>query len=525
MVKKMKWKVKIPHLNQDNLVDEIYRARGIDDFQMLFSLDETNLHDPYMIKDMDKAVRRIKNAIDKKEKILIYGDYDVDGITSTYLLTSVLRELKAFVQYDIPNRLRDGYGLSKAKVFDIINDDYQLVITVDNGIKSVEEAALFSTSGIDLIITDHHELPSNMPKSFVTLHTELSNYPFKELAGVGVAFKLAQALIGDEALEYIDIVALGTVADMMPLFDENRAIVNLGLEKMAQTQNEGLRNLLSHLEIFTPSVADIQYRIAPRLNACGRMGNAKLAVSLLEATNSLRAIQLIQDIEEINTKRRKLTEKLFDEALYLMNNTEPSIVVCSPKMHEGVVGIIASRLASEFGKVSVVLKEDEFTFHGSARSYNGVDVLQLLRGVSDLLVRFGGHQSAAGLELKIEDFDEFITRFNALIPKANIVKEPIAEGIIDINKLSFEQIHDLEHYDLKDSRFVFPKLRFDNRYLIKGEHTKLIIAPDIEAIFFNNKTLYTKLNRPVQVSLLGRVDVSMYRGKKKKQIIIDDYEI
>ena len=255
------------------------------------------------------------------------------------------------------------------------------------------------------------------------------------------------------------------------------------------------------------------------------MGNAALAVSLLEAGNSLRAIQLIQEMEEINTKRRKLTERLYEEALFLMNNTESSIIVHSPKMHEGVVGIVASRLASEFGKVAVVLKEDEFTFHGSARSYNGVDVLQLLRSVDDLLVRFGGHQSAAGLELKIEDFKAFQTRFNALIPKANIVNEPIAEGIIDINKLTMEQIQDLEHYDLKDCRFVFPKLRFDNRYLIKGEHTKLIIAPDIEAIFFNNKTLYTKLNRPIKVSFLGRLDVSLYRGRRKKQIIIDDYEI
>lgn len=519
----MKWKVKNENLDHENLVDEIYKTKGIKNYLELFALDESSFHDPYLLKDMDKVVDRVMDAIKKKEKILVYGDYDVDGITSTFIVYDTLKNLGADISYDIPNRFIDGYGLSVSKAFDIVNEGYDVVITVDNGIKSIEEAKILKENKIDFIITDHHESEETLPDAYAIIHTAISEYPFKPLAGVGIAFKLSQALIGDEALEYADIAALGTIADMMPLIEENRAIVNVGLKRMTESKNVGLRKLLSFLNITTPTVTDIQFKIAPRINACGRMKSALLAVHLLESETPEEAVKIITDIEEINNRRKELTKVLYNEALTQIDHNQPAIIVHSPKMHEGVLGIVASRLANEFFKVTVVLKEDEFTYKGSIRSYNSVDVIYVLEQLKSMLIRFGGHRNAAGLEFKKEHLEDFIRLFNENIPSAvrNDVTE--AEGFIDINILPIKQIFELDKYDLRNSLFVFKDVQPKSKYLIKGEHTKLIISQDVEAIFFNNKTLYQKLNNQGQVTLLGRLDINYFKGKYKKQIMIDDY--
>ncbi len=519
------WKLKNETLDQTHLVEEIYKSRGIDNYVDLFNLGEESLNDPYLLKDMQKAVDRIMNAIELKEQILIYGDYDVDGITSTYILYKTIKELGGNVSYDIPNRFIDGYGLSVSKAFEIINDDYKLIITVDNGIKSIEEAKIFKENNVDLIVTDHHEIEEEPPLAYAVIHTALSDYPFKPLAGVGVAFKVAQALIGDEALQYIDIAAIGTIADMMPLIDENRAIVNLGLKKLRSSQNIGLNKLVDFLDIYTPSVSDVQYKIAPRINSCGRMKSAKIAVELLDSENISGALKHITEIEENNNKRKKLTQNLYQEALRIMNEEDPAIIIHSPKMHEGVIGIVASRLSNEFGKVSVVLKEEDYTYKGSIRSYNGVDIISVLGELKDLLIRHGGHTNAAGLEFKKEHLEEFKRRFNEQLPIARKTEPAQAEGTIDIFKLELNQIFDLEKYDLKDSVFVFEDLFIVSKYLIKGEHTKLILSNDVEAIFFSNKALYHKITPRKPLTLLGRLDVNTYMGRNKKQILIDDYHI
>ena len=452
-------------------------------------------------------------------------DYDVDGITSTYILYKTIKELGGKVSYDIPNRFIDGYGLSISKAFEIINDEFNLVITVDNGIKSIEEAKIFKENNIDFIVTDHHEIEEDIPNAYAVIHTGIGDYPFKPLAGVGVAFKVAQALIGDEALEYIDIVAIGTIADMMPLIDENRAIVNVGLKKLKASVNIGLNKLIDFLDIYTPSVSDVQYKIAPRINSCGRMKSAKIAVELLDSENLNQALKHIEEIEENNNKRKKLTQNLYKEALQIMDNNQPSIIIHSPKMHEGVIGIVASRLSNEFGKVSVVLKEEDYTYKGSIRSYNGVDIISVLGELKDLLIRHGGHTNAAGLEFKKEHLEAFKKRFNEQLPKAKKLDPSQAEGSIDIFKLGLNQIQDLEKYDLKDSVFVFEDLYIVNKYLIKGEHTKLILGNDVEAIFFSNKALYQKITPRKNLSILGRLDINTYMGRSKKQILIDDYHI
>jgi len=520
-----KWKIRNKNLNQDNLVEDIYHSNGFDDYLSLFGLDASSINDPYLLKDMDISVERILKAIELKENILIYGDYDVDGITSTYVLFRTLEILGANVSYDIPNRFQDGYGLSFSKAYEIINDEFKLVITVDNGIKSISEALILKENGIDLIITDHHEYDVQLPDAFSILHTSLSNYPFKSLAGVGVAFKLSQALLGKDALQFIDVVALGTIADMMPLIDENRAFVNLGLEKMINSQNVGLAKLISFLGIYKPSVADIQFKIAPRINACGRMGSAKLAVKLLLSKDNIEALKTIEEIELSNNKRKKLTKILYADALLQIKEEDPSIIIHSPRMHEGVLGIVASRLANEYSKISIVLKEDEQTFKGSIRSYNSADIIFILGEMKDILIRYGGHQNAAGLEFKKEHFDEFKRRFNEHVPCDFRNKDIIAEGKIDIYSLNIKQIAELEKYDLKNSLFIFDNINVDNKFLINEEHTKLLINSSIEAIFFNNRNSYYKISKGNRIALLGRLDINTFRGKSKKQILIDDYYI
>lgn len=520
-----KWKIKNPHLDQTRLVEEVYRSRGVENYLELFSLDEKTFNDPYLFRDMSKTVDRIIDAIKSKERILIYGDYDVDGITSTFILYHAIKNLGGNVFYDIPNRFIDGYGLSTLKAYDIINEGFDLVITVDNGIKSIKEASIFKENNVTFIITDHHQMEDELPDAFSIIHTELSDYPFKPLAGVGVAFKIIQALIGDDSFEYVDIVALGTVADMMPLIDENRAIVNLGLKKMASSENLGLGSLVSFLEIERPSVADIQFKIAPRINACGRMKSAKLAVQLFEAKDNREATRLLSEIEENNNKRKKLTKILYDEALSLIESDKPSIIIHSPKMHEGVIGIVASRLANEFSKVSVVLKEEEYTYKGSIRSYDGVDIIYILNELSDLLIRHGGHTNAAGLEFKKEYLDEFKTRFNELVPNASRNDVTLVEGAINIYTLDIKQVADLDRYDLKDCLFLFDEIQLSGKYLIAGHHSKIIINNDCEAIFFNNKNLYTKVSPRSNISLVGRLDINTFRGKSKIQIIIEEFDI
>jgi single-stranded-DNA-specific exonuclease len=519
------WKIKNPHLDIDHLVESIYQSRGIKDYKALFALNEQDFYDPYELNDMQKAVDRIMEAINNQEDILIYGDYDVDGITSTTVMYQTIQMLGGHVSYDIPNRFVNGYGLTKTKAYDIVNNNVRLIITVDNGIKSFDEVAIFVDHDVDVIVTDHHEVEAKIPKACAVIHTELSDYPFKPMAGVGVAFKLSMALLGDDALDMIDLVALGTIADMMPLYDENRAFVNVGLKALMNSSNIGLRTLIDYLSIDTPSVADVQFLIAPRLNACGRMKSAKLAVELLLCESKKDAIDIIEQIEEINNRRKNLTQKLYALVKKTIDVNQPSIIVHSPQMHEGVVGIVASRLANEFGKVAVVLKEEEFTYKGSIRSYNGVDVHDILSGLKHLLLRFGGHQNAAGLEFKKDHIDEFIKLFNESLPRAKIDDSIEAEGILDIKQVTHDIVYQLEQYDLKDALFVFEDVYAYQSYLIKGEHTKLVIDYDTEAIFFNNSALYYALKKNKTVSLLGRLDTNTFRGKTKKQIIIEDYKL
>lgn len=519
------WKVKNKELNQKNLVEQIYLQRGINNYIELFNLGVSDLHDPFKMHDMQKVVDRLKKAIDLEEKILVYGDYDVDGITATYIMYKTLQDLGALVYYQIPSRFDNGYGLSEEKALEIINDDFEVVITVDNGIKSHLEADLFLKNQVDLIITDHHEREVNLPKAFAIVHTELSDYPFKPLAGVGVAFKLSQALIGEKALELVDIASLGTIADMMPLIDENRAIVNLGLSKLAKTKNIGLKKLIQFLNLTLPSISDVQFKIAPRLNACGRMESAHLAVELLLSESEREANQILKKIEDLNNTRKKITSYLHELSNSKIDKTSHANIVSSKEMHEGIIGIVASKIANQTNKVTVVLKETKTTFKGSIRSYQNFDLIEALKKLSPYLIKFGGHQNAAGLEMKKENYEAFKKGFLDLVPKNFTKKDMHAEGYIDIYNLDIQEIINLDQYDLKDSLFIFENCEIKNRYLLSDSHSKIVLSNNIEAIAFNNKKLFFDTALASKITFLGRLDVNFYRNFPKKIILIDDYFI
>jgi single-stranded-DNA-specific exonuclease len=255
------------------------------------------------------------------------------------------------------------------------------------------------------------------------------------------------------------------------------------------------------------------------------MKSAKIALELLLANNAKEANVLVEEIEEINNRRKKLTKVLYNEALGLYDESQNAIIIHSPRMHEGVLGIVASRLANDYGKVAVVLKEEEYTFKGSIRSYHGVDVIKVLEKLSSILERFGGHKNACGLEFKKEHLQTFKQQFEALIPDAEVDEVYEAEGIVDIETLDLKQISDLERYDLKDALFVFEGSKILAKYLIKGEHTKLILSGNTDALFFNNKLLYQQVKKNGNINLLGRLDINTFQNQTKKVILIEDYQI
>ena len=387
-----------------------------------------DLHDPFRLLDLDAAVERIRRAIDAREPILIHGDYDVDGITSTFLLYSVLRDLGAKVDYRIPHRTRDGYGLSLGAIAEAERRGCTLVVTVDCGITALEPVAHAKTRGIDVVIIDHHEVPAVLPEAVAIVNPLRKGcpYPFKSLAGVGVTFKLVEALLRhrgglDRARDFLDVVALGTIADVVPLVGENRVLARLGLERINEHPRLGLRalidvSLLAGRRITSGQVAFV---LAPRINAAGRMGNAEQGIRLLLARESGEARVCAESLEEDNVRRRQKDEQALLEAAQRVA-TEcdypncASIVLWSETWHPGVIGIVASRLVERFQRPTVLVALDGERGRGSGRSLAGLDLNRMLGRCSDLLEGFGGHAFAAGLTVRRERLPELRARIEAI---------------------------------------------------------------------------------------------------------------
>ena len=410
------------------LLAGVLAARGITDPAEALTLlaGEEELSDPMLLTDMDKACARILEAIDKEQTIVVYGDYDVDGVTATALLYQHLKGMGATVKCMLPSREGDGYGLSRNAIRSIHDKGCKLIVTVDNGISAVEEADYAAELGIDLIITDHHLPPETLPKAIAVVdpRREDDTSPFKGLCGAGVAFKLCAALDGcppEEMLDYCgDLAAVGTVADVMPLTGENRTLVKAGLRQLQNTDRPGLEALLEEVGIAGKPVTaeNVSYAIAPRINAAGRMDNAVTALQLVMCEDPDRAAELAHKLNEINTKRQETELQIFKAAQELLEQ-EPErledrvMLLWGRDWHPGVIGIVASRLVERTGRPVIVVTIDEHgECKGSGRSVQGFNLHACIGACADLLIRYGGHAMAAGLSVREENLPALRRRLN-----------------------------------------------------------------------------------------------------------------
>ncbi|MCC6638737.1 MAG: single-stranded-DNA-specific exonuclease RecJ [Ignavibacteriaceae bacterium] len=418
-------------LNISEILARLLINRNIKSFpqaRYFFKPDLEGLHNPFLMNGMRAAARRVIQAITSNEKILVFGDYDVDGTCSTALMYMFLKELGANVEFFIPNRLRDGYGITINSIDYVNATGTSLMISVDCGITAVEETAYADSLGIDLIICDHHQPREVIPPAFAVLDPLKPGckYPFKYLSGAGVAFKLAQAvaaLIGNQSLpmKYLDLVAMAGAADIVPLSDENRILVMYGLTLINRSPRPGLVALMkaTRIEPGQLNAGQIVFSIAPRINAAGRLSDAKIAVELLMTDDLDRAIELSSQLETENWERRKLDEETLNSALEKVVRVhdldkDMALVLHEEEWHPGVIGIVASRLVELYYRPTVMLTTIDGVAKGSARSIPNFNIYEALQQCSDLLNHYGGHQAAAGLSINIANIPEFRRRFNLL---------------------------------------------------------------------------------------------------------------
>lgn len=450
---KYKWHSQIEQV-QGNLIEKILYRRGIKQesaIDRFLAPSKSQLHSPYLLNDMDKAVKRIQTAKQNNEHIVIYGDYDVDGVTSTSILYMFLKEQGYKASYYIPNRTEEGYGLNTGAI-ELIKSYSSLMITVDTGIAANNEVAFANEIGIDIIITDHHECQEKLPDAYCVINPKRrdTTYPFDSLAGVGVTFKLIHALALAEQVEekiwkYIDIVALGTIADVVPLRDENRVITYFGFKQMKETEHLGLKALLALVQNGDQKITSnvIGFQIGPRINAAGRISDAKIGVELLTTKDQQVAKTIAEALDNENHKRQEMEIAILKEAeayieAHIDIKNEDMIIVAGEGWHHGVIGIVASRILNKYYKPTIILTLEDGIYSGSARSIEGFNIFEALTHVKEHLVRFGGHEMAAGLSLEKDSLEAFRKDINQYA-KGYLNEELLTPGLdIDLELLPEE---------------------------------------------------------------------------------------
>ena len=505
-----------------------------------------DFHDPYLMPDMRKAVNRIKQAIEKQEKVIIYGDYDADGITSITVLKSFLEANNLHVNYYIPNRLEEGYGLNKPAVKKIADEQYKLMITVDCGISAIEEIKYANELGLETIVTDHHEVAEELPKAIAVVDAKRKDnqYPCRDLAGVGVVFKLIQALSielnlpEEEYLKYLDIVCVGTISDIVPLRDENRVIAKLGLMLVNQTKNMGLRSLLISSGYKTIDSGAISFGVAPRINACGRMGHAEKALKLFLSKDINEVNKLTAELNEYNRIRQETEKSIYEEALSLIQKEhieeKNTIVVAGEGWHHGVIGIVASKITELYFKPSILLCYEDDLAKGSGRSIPGFDLHEALMKCTDTIERFGGHSMAIGITLKKDMVEKFSQKVEQIAKESNI-EEIVPVIYIDskielneINKQMVESLKQLEPFGEGNKMpiFAIKNLKIDSiRALSEGKHLKLTLRENntiINAIGFNMGKLADDYRIGDKINVVGVLEINHFNGVDMLQINLKD---
>lgn len=533
------------------LCAKVLSARGMTDPEEArrFLYEEQPLHDPLLMKDMDKAAARLGRALKEGETVAVYGDYDVDGITAACLLTIFLRGEGGKVLPYIPNRLEEGYGLNRGAVEHLKEQGATVIVTVDCGITAVEEADYAASLGLDVVITDHHECKDTLPKALAVVDPHRSDcpYPFKHLAGVGVALKLCMAVAGPDRTgeilnTYADLAALGTVADVMLLTDENRTIVRRGLSAMGNTRWPGLKALLREAGTEGRSVSStsLGYTLAPRINAAGRMGRSQVALELLLTNDPRRSEELSQELCRLNRHRQELEGEIFAQCDLLVDalpsDQRDALVLSGDTWHQGVVGIVASRLSEKYAAPTFMICLQDGKGKGSCRSYGGVNLFALLEGCADLLESYGGHELAAGFTILEENLEPFRERVNRLAARLREETPPDLALTVDcvlpdarcLTREAVDSLSLLEPYGAGNPKPVFRLGRCALAGLTQvggGKHLKLrldVAGRPMDAIFFSTNARELELDGVERVDVCFFPVVNEYRGWRSIQLQLCD---
>ena len=534
--------------NISTTLSKLLMSREIENIDMYLNGNLSSFKDPYIMKDMQKLVNRVKIALEKKEKVCIYGDYDVDGITSITIMYKFLKDLGIDVIYYLPDRLLEGYGLNNEALNKIKNEDVSLIITVDCGITAIEEVEYAKSIGLDICITDHHECAEELPDAIAIVNPKQAddNYDFKMFAGVGVAFKVLSALskafnLGEESyLKYLDIVAIGTISDIVPLIDENRIISKLGLKDLQNTKNEGLKAMLEVINYKNVDSGLVSFAMAPRINACGRMGDASVAVNLLLEKDPCKAKELAQKLDELNIKRQNVEKQIFDETIKVIEekniSQRNSIVLYNENWHNGVIGIVASRLVNIYNKPIILFTKENGVIRGSGRCQAGFSLYDTLTCCSEHLIQFGGHELAAGMSIEEEKIEKFKEAFEKSVTE-NLTEgnEQVIDVDMEITKADLninllKDINLVKPYGQTNPSpvFLYKGLKIHSIRTLKEEkHLKFTFKDEkilIEALAFSQGSRRDEFRIGDRVDVICNVELNTYNSPKTIQLILQDFK-
>ena len=548
-------------LGVDKPIANILNQRGIrsfEDAKKFFRPELSHLHDPFLMKDMDKAIERINRAIISHEKVMIYGDYDVDGTTAVALVYSYFKDYFSDVIYYIPDRYDEGYGISFKGIDFAAANSVRLVIALDCGIKACEKIRYAKTKGVDFIICDHHTPGADIPEAIAVLDAKRPDckYPFKELSGCGVGFKLIQAfqqtknLPFDDIVKYLDLLAISIASDIVPMIGENRVLAFYGLKQINENPSTGIQTLikLSGIQNKTITIEDIVFKIGPRINAAGRMESGRKSVDLLISDDNNLAQVMGAKINGFNLDRRSVDSSITQEALTMIQMDESmryrkSTVLFNPKWHKGVIGIVASRLMDHYYRPTVILTQSNGFATGSARSVNGFDLYQAVEECSDLLENFGGHKYAAGLTMKLNNVSVFQERFEKAVSKMIHPDQliPVVEidtelQLSEINEKFFRILKQFQPYGPENMAPVFLTENVsDNgngkQVGINSEHLKLSLVHEDDpykvfpAIAFQQGKLHSKISGGQGFDICYSLDENVFRGESTIQLNIKDIKV
>lgn len=564
----MRWKIKQPsedhvaslkkEFNTSEIIAKVLANRGIESLKSshdFFNPSNDQLHDPFMMKNMDIAVNRISKNIQNQKPILIFGDYDVDGTTGASLLYLGLKDLNAIVEYYIPHREKEGYGLSSGGIDYAHSIGADLLITCDCGINAFQPVDYANEHGVDIIITDHHIPDKKLPNAYAVLNPKQKGceYPFKGLCGCGVAFKLISALseksgIGQNVgLNYLDLVALATSADMVPILDENRVLVHGGLDQLEESKSPGIHQLLVQTGLVGESlnVGKLVFGLAPKINAAGRMGDANRTVELLTTSDKTRAEELASILVRENKRRQLIQEDIVNDAIRLVHSqvdleNNKVVIIGSKGWHPGVVGIVASRIKDEFSRPAIVIAFDkEGIGKGSARSIPNLDLYEALSYAAKFLEGYGGHPMAAGLTVREEKFENFKSLFlrnaNKILTNDDLIPAISIDGemaLTDINSRFMRFLEKLGPFGPGNMRpkFVSRNLSISGqpRLMGKGEHIRFIVSQNgrnYPAVGFKLSSHYEDLIRGVPVDIAYVVEVNQWQGQSNIQLNVRDIQL